>query len=415
MQTKDFVIVATSGSVDDGKSTLIGRLLYDCDSIYQDVLKTLKKDYESEDVVIDNLACLTDGLEAEREQGITIDVAYKHFSRPNRKFLLADVPGHEQYTRNMITGVSRAEAVVIMIDATLGVSIQSKRHFFVAATMGVKNIFFAINKMDIVGYSEDVFIKIKSELEVYANKLKVFDSFYIPMSAKFGDMVVNRGENMKWYKGDTLLKILETFPIKSNVSSNFRLPIQCVLNEGRFRGYAGLVESGVLQKGEEITIIPSNKVTKVKDIYIGFDKVDKCVEKQSVLISIDNQLDISRGDMIIDIKNPIIQSDNVSATLFWFDEKILKEGQSVILKNNTKEVRGVISKIEYVVNMETALKNTEINSLKQNDVGKVLIELKSEIFFDYYSDNRNTGSFILIDDITYDTIGAGLIVKNNEN
>ena len=415
MDNKEFVIIATAGSVDDGKSTLIGRLLYDCDSIFQDTLKTLKKDYESDDVVIDNLAYLTDGLEAEREQGITIDVAYKHFSRPQRKFLLADVPGHEQYTRNMVTGVSRADAVIIMIDAVVGVSLQSKRHFFIATTLGVKNIIFAINKMDLVDFDENVFKKIKAELEEYPSRFNVPNCIFVPLSAKYGDMVVNRGGSLNWYQGPTLLDILETFPLDSDsLPSDLRLPIQYVLNDTGFRGDAGRIEGGILHPGDEVLIVPSGKKTHIKDIYVGFGKIKNGFRKQSVLVSVEDKLDISRGDIIVDIKNSIIQASCLDAILFWFDENPLSEGRSIILKNNTKEVRGIIKKIEHVIDIDTTQIINTNKTLKQNDVGKVYIELNSGIYFDVFEKNKNTGSFIVIDDITYDTIGAGLILGEKD-
>ncbi|MFA6430517.1 MAG: GTP-binding protein [Candidatus Paceibacterota bacterium] len=415
MENKEFVIVATSGSVDDGKSTLLGRLLYDCDSIYQDVLKTLKKDYESEDVVVDNLAYVTDGLEAEREQGITIDVAYKHFSRTHRKFLLVDVPGHEQYTRNMITGVSRADAVVIMIDMNLGVSIQSKRHFFIASMLGVKNIIFALNKMDLMGFKQEIFEKVKSELEDYSTKLNVSNCIFIPMSAKYGDMVVARGERMNWYEGPTLLSVLETFSFSEDLGSeDFRLPVQCVLNDSNFRGYAGKVEAGVLNVGDKVTIVPSGKKTSIKEIYIGFDKVETASKGQSIAVSVNDKLDISRGDIIIGADNSIVQSNNLDVILFWFDEKSLKEGRDIILKNNTKDVRGTVQNIEYSIDMNTTQKIEKVGILNQNDVGKASIKLNSDIFFDTYAKNKNMGSFILIDDITYDTIGAGIILGKKD-
>ena len=415
MENKEFVVVATSGSVDDGKSTLLGRLLYDCDSIYQDVLKTLKKDYESEDVVVDNLAYVTDGLEAEREQGITIDVAYKHFSRTHRKFLLVDVPGHEQYTRNMITGVSRADAVVIMVDMVLGVSIQSKRHFFIASMLGVKNIIFALNKMDLIEFKQETFEKVKGELEDYSNKLNISNCIFIPMSAKYGDMVVDRGTRMDWYEGPTLLSVLETFSFSEDLGGeDFRLPVQCVLNDSGLRGYAGKIESGALNIGDEIVVVPSGKKSKVKDIFLGFDKLEKASRGQSVAVSISDKIDISRGDMIISGGDSIIKSNDLDVILFWFDEKSLKEGRSIILKNNTKEVRGIVEKIDYAINIDTSEETGKVDVLNQNDVGMAHIKLNSDIFFDIYAKNKNMGSFILIDDITYDTVGAGLILKKKD-
>jgi len=413
MENKKFVVIATAGSVDDGKSTLIGRLLYDCDYIYKDVLKTLKKDYESEDVVVDNLAYLTDGLEAEREQGITIDVAYRHFSYKDRKFLLADVPGHEQYTRNMITGVSRADTVIIMIDALSGVSIQTKRHFYIAYTLGVKNIIFAINKMDLIDYDEKVFNKIKDDINLYSTKLNVSNHIFIPMSAKFGDMVAIRGLNMIWYKGPTLLEVLESSPLELDSESfNLRFPIQYVVNDTNIRGYSGRIEEGFLNVGDEIMVIPSNKKTHVKDIYIGFDKVESCFKKQSVLISTTDKIDISRGDLIIGINDSMIESNNLNTMIFWFNDEPLFEGRNIILKNGTKEIRGVVQNIEYVIDMNTGNKIENLKKLDQNDFGKVSIKLNSNIFFDDYTKNKDTGSFILIDDINYNTIGAGLILKD---
>ncbi|MFA6227371.1 MAG: GTP-binding protein [Candidatus Paceibacterota bacterium] len=414
MEHKELVIISTAGSVDDGKSTLIGRLLYDCDSIYQDVLKDLKK-YKNKDSAIDNLAYLTDGLEAEREQGITIDVAYRHFTHADRKFLLVDVPGHEQYTRNMITGVSRADAVIIIVDVTLGISIQSKRHFFIASMMGVKNIIFTINKMDLVGYKKEVFERVKDDLERYSKRLKIFNCIYIPISAKYGDMVVNRGNNLKWYKGKTLINYLDTFTLDSEIRpKDFRMPVQYVLNESGFRGYAGKVEGGELGSGDEIVIVPSMKRTRIKNIYVGFDKVKRCFKRQSVLISVADKIDISRGDMFIGTKDSIKQASILDVILFWFDEKDIKKGNGFILKNNTKEVRGMIKKIDYIVDIKNNSHIKTVKFIRQNDIARVTLELNSDVFFDSYEKNKNTGSCIIIDDITHNTIGACIILDKKE-
>ncbi len=416
MKKKDFLIVSTSGSVDDGKSTLIGRLLYDSNYICKDTLKDMNSGSGAEDNFYENLARLTDGLESEREQNITIDVAYRHFSTPKRRFLLIDVPGHEQYTRNMVTGVSNADVLIILIDATLGFTTQSKRHFFIAHSLGIKNIVFAINKMDLVDYNLKKFTEIKEKITKYSEKIKADGVLFIPISAKYGDMVVDRHKNMSWYKGPTILGFLETINlINRDDFIDFRMPVQYVVKKNNFRGYTGRVESGVLKVGDEIFIRPSGLKTKVKDIYIGFEKVKKCFKNQSVLISVKDQVDISRGDVIVDLKDNIKKSKSLKLLLFFFSENLLSKDMSVILKNNTTETRAVVRSINGAINIENAVLNKKINKLKQNDVGYVVLDLNSELFFDLYSKNKKTGSCIIIDDITHNTIGAGLILDLETN
>jgi len=413
----ELVRMATAGSVDDGKSTLIGRLFYDTQTIPEDQMASLEKLSKQRGLSEIDLSLLTDGLAAEREQGITIDVAYRHFSTIKRRFLIADVPGHEEYTGNMATGSSTADLILILIDAKNGITSQSKRHLFIASLLRVCHILIVVNKMDAIGYSQEVFKKIKEDFTDYISKMNIHDLQFIPVSALKGDMVTNRGNKMGWYQGSTLLSYLENLEIQSDRNLiDFRFPVQSVIraDDGK-RYYAGKIEGGTIKKHEKITILPSIRKSKIKTIFVSGKEKERAFNPQSAALSLEDELDISRGDIIVRENNLPEISDEFIGMITWFSNDInLKEGDNYLLKSGTKILRCSIEKIIYSIDIDTLHREKGEKTLQMNDIGKVKIKTHEPIVFDFYSENKNTGNFIIIDEFTNDTAGAGIILDKVE-
>jgi sulfate adenylyltransferase large subunit len=401
--------LSTAGSVDDGKSTLIGRLLYDSKGAYDDQLAAISKDGEID------LSRLTDGLRAEREQGITIDVAYRYFATPRRKFIIADTPGHVQYTRNMATGASTADLAIILIDARHGVLPQSRRHAFIASLLGIRRLVVAINKMDLVGYSETRFEEIRKEFSAFARQLPVAAPFFIPISALNGDNVVSLSDNTPWFAGPHLLEYLETVPSAVvHEEAPMRFPVQMVLRPNLdFRGYAGQVASGVLHVGDTVMALPAGRTSRVKRIATFDGDVEYAGTPSSVTVLLEDEIDISRGDMLV----PALQSPHISrrvdAMVVWMNLRPLEAERTYLLKHTTQTVRATVNRLKYRVNIGT-LAHEEAAGLELNEIGAVSLETHRPLFFDSYSDNRITGSFILIDPATNETIGAGMIMGRGD-
>lgn len=405
----------TAGSVDDGKSTLIGRLLYDSKSIFEDQLDSItetSKRKGNEDV---DLSLLTDGLRAEREQGITIDVAYRYFSTPNRKFIIADTPGHIQYTRNMVTGASTADVAVILIDARNGVIEQSIRHTYIAALLNMKHIIFCVNKMDLVDFSQDKFDEIKKDVEKLAHKLDAHNTHIIPISAKFGDNVVEKTDNLNWFEGDTLLHLLETVRVADDYNSKVsRFPVQYVIRPQSdeyhdFRGYTGRLSAGKMFVGDEVTVLPSMLTTKIKSIESFGQKLDVIKSGQSVTLCLENEIDISRGDMIVPSSNLPKVAKEFRAMICWFNEKPLQIKGKYILRHSTNEVKCMLPSLNSKTNINTLEEDYEDKNVRMNDIANVSIKTASPIFIDDYKENSVSGSFILVDEATNETIAAGMI------
>lgn len=410
----------TAGSVDDGKSTLIGRLLYDSKSIFEDQMEAVKAASErlgNEEV---NLALLTDGLRAEREQGITIDVAYRYFATPKRKFIIADTPGHIEYTRNMVTGASTADAAIILVDARNGIIEQTKRHSYVASLLQLDNVILAVNKMDLVDFSEEVFNKIKAEYTGIAKKLNLKNVHYIPISARDGDNVVNRSEKTPWYKGETLLSLLETLPVKEGIEDlPFRYPVQYVIRPQSdefhdYRAYAGRLASGQVKVGDKVTILPSFTESTVKAIDEGEKSLEEAFAPQSVAIRLGDNVDVSRGDMIVKSDNlPQIES-NISLLVCWLNHRPLSVGSKYIIRHTTDEVFGIIKDIYFKVNVNTLENITDDKTVKMNDIAHIQIKTSKPLKYDLYAKNRITGSLVIINEATFETVGAGMIVESLE-
>jgi bifunctional enzyme CysN/CysC len=400
----------TCGSVDDGKSTLIGRLLYDSKSIFEDQMEALEAQSKARGNEEVDLAHLTDGLRAEREQGITIDVAYRYFATPKRKFIIADTPGHVQYTRNMVTGASTADLAIVLIDARLGVQIQSKRHAFIASLLGTPHLLVAINKMDLVDYSEETYESIKKDFSEACERMRVPDMTFIPISALNGDNVVDASKNMDWYRGPTVLRHLENVHIASdNNLVDFRFPVQYVIRPDlNFRGYAGRVESGIVRQGDQITILPSLKTSKVKAIETFGGQIEEAFSSQSVTITLEDEIDITRGDMLVRSGNQAQVTQEFEAMVCWMNESGMRPGTRYLLRHTSREVQAVVKNIHYRLNMDT-LHREDTNDFELNDIGKVTVRTASPIFADPYRDNRSSGSFILIDPATKITVAAGMI------
>lgn len=407
--------ITTAGSVDDGKSTLIGRLLYDCNDIFEDqmaaIIKTSNKLGEGR---ID-LSLITDGLAAEREQGITIDVAYRYFSTRKRRFILADVPGHEQYTKNMITGASNSNLAMILVDASKGILVQSKRHLFIASLLEIPHILVVVNKMDAVGYEESFFDKIKSDFEAFAAKMSIRDMQFIPVSALEGDMVVKRHDNMPWYNGRTVLDYLENVQISSDRNLiDFRFPVQSVIKvDKNLRAYTGSVEGGVVSVGEDVIVLPSLKKSKIKSIISSEKEVDSAFNPQSVALVLEDEIDVSRGDMIVRENNIPEISNELEAIICWMGDVPLELGNTYIVKHTTKTVRGSVHKLHNRLNIDT-LHREKTQNLKLNDIGRILLKTNEPLFFDQYAKNRNTGAFILIDEVSNSTVGAGIVLRKSQ-
>ena len=413
-ENKEILRFLTCGNVDDGKSTLIGRLLHDSKMIYEDQLEAVTKDSVKSGTVGEgvDLALLVDGLQAEREQGITIDVAYRYFSTTKRKFIIADTPGHEQYTRNMATGASNCQLAIILIDARYGVQTQTRRHSYIASLLGIKHVVVAVNKMDIKDYSEQVYNDICADYAVFAEELGMSDIHYVPLSALVGDNVVNKSDNMPWYRGETLMEMLETVEISTDTNlDDMRFPVQYVNRPNLdFRGYCGTLASGVLKPGDDITVLPSGIESRVKSIVTYDGDLAQAIPGEAVTVTLEGEVDVSRGDMLVHRGDkPFIASD-LRATIVWMTEKPLTTGQQYSFKVGVTESTGVFSKINYQIDINT-LAEKEVDQLGLNEIGVCEVSLNKPMVFDAYENNRSTGAFIVIDRLTNVTVGAGMIVE----
>lgn len=414
-EKKDLLRLLTAGSVDDGKSTLIGRLLFDSKKLYEDQLTALERDSKrvgNAGAGEIDYALLLDGLKAEREEGITIDVAYRYFSTNQRKFIIADTPGHEQYTRNMITGGSTANLAIILVDARNGVVTQTRRHSFLVSLLGIKHIVLAVNKMDLVDFSEEVFNRIREEYLELTSQLGIDDVTCFPISAKMGDNVVEKSSQTPWYKGQSLLEYLETVPIhRDRNMTDFRYPVQYVLRPNLdFRGFCGKIASGVIRKGDEVVALPSMKRSRVKGIHTYEGELDEAFCPQCVTLTLEDEIDISRGEMIVRPDNLPHVSRDFETMLVWMDEEPMNRGKQFFLKHNTNTTRATIDSVEYRVDVNT-MERQEGRDFRLNEIGCVRITTAKTLFFDAYKDNRSTGAFILIDPITNNTSAVGMIVR----
>lgn len=405
----------TAGSVDDGKSTLIGRLLYDSKAIFEDQLEQVKGSSERKGLDHIDLSLLTDGLKDEREQGITIDVAYRYFATPKRKFIIADTPGHIQYTRNMVTGASTANVALILIDARKGVIEQTYRHSYIASLLQIPHIIVCINKMDLVSFSEEVYQNIVKVYEEFASKLEVKDIRFIPISALKGDNVVNRSNNMDWYQGATLMHNLETIHIGSDENhTDARFPIQTVIRPHSdayhdFRGYAGRIDGGIFRVGEEIVVLPSGKRSTIKEIFLGDRSLIECFAPMSVSMTLNDDIDISRGNTIAKVNNQPEPRKEFEIAACWFNDKPLNPNTKYIIRHGTSEVFGKIEEIIYKMEITTLTRNLEDKFIGINDIFKAKIRVSQDLFVDSYHRNRKTGSLIVIDQTTNETIAVGMI------
>ncbi len=406
----------TAGSVDDGKSTLIGRLLYDSKSIFEDQLEAVEAASRRSGNEEVNLALLTDGLRAEREQGITIDVAYRYFATPKRKFIIADTPGHIQYTRNMVTGASTADLAIILVDARHGILEQTIRHSYIASLLRIPHIAVCVNKMDLVDFSEEVYQKIKSDYEFIREKLSLGHVKFIPISAKLGDNVVEKSEHTPWYTGQTLMEILENTPIDHKIDSEaLRLPVQYVIRPisdkfHDYRGYSGRLAGGKLKKGDEVVVLPSGSRSRVASIHQCEKELESASSPDSVSIQLTDDIDISRGDLIVgaDGPQPTVSQDIV-LTACWFNENPLRLNGRYLIRHMTGETLGIVKKIHYKIDINTLDKVQGADSLAMNDIASLTIRTANPLSFDPYSYNRTTGSLIFIDPDTFETVGAGMI------
>ncbi len=404
------------GSVDDGKSTLIGRLLYDSKLIFRDQYEDIKQASQRRGEEHVNLALLTDGLRAEREQGITIDVAYRYFATPKRKFIIADTPGHIQYTRNMVTGASTANLAIILIDARKGVIEQTRRHSFIASLLKIPHMIICVNKMDLVNYDQKVFEKIRKDFENFASKLEVYDIRFMPISALYGDNIVKRSKNMDWYKGPTLMYLLETIHIGSDHDFvNCRFPVQYVIRPQSakfpdYRGYAGRVAGGIFKTGDKIMSLPSGFTSKIKSIDTFDGPVKEAFPPMSVTITLEDEIDISRGDMIVRKNNSPVVSQDFDIMVCWLNEKKLILNGKYSIKQTTKDARCIIKKIRYKVDINTLHRIESDKEIGLNDIARISLRTTQPFFYDKYETNRITGSVILIDEATNETVGAGMII-----
>lgn len=412
---KSLLRFTTAGSVDDGKSTLIGRLLYDSKSIFEDQMEHIvqsSKRLGKEDV---DLSLLTDGLRAEREQGITIDVAYRYFATPARKFIIADTPGHIQYTRNMVTGASTADLAVILVDARKGVLEQTIRHTYIATLLDIRHIVFCINKMDMVSYDRQIFQKIKDDITVLAGKLDPCEIHFIPISAKMGDNVVERSENMKWYDGPVFLRLLETIKIrKDKNSAAARFPVQTVIRPlsseyHDYRGYAGRVAGGVFKAGEQVVILPSMLKSQLTGIDVMNKHLPYASQGESVTMTILDQIDINRGDMIVRPDELPRNGNDITLMACWFNERPLRTGVKYLLRANSTETSCVVKSVNYKMNIETLERDESDKDIRMNDIANITIRTAKQLFYDSYKTNNITGSLILIEEGTNETIAAGMI------
>ena len=406
----------TAGSVDDGKSTLIGRLLYDSKSIFEDQLEAVKRASIRKGNEVINLALLTDGLRAEREQGITIDVAYRYFATPKRKFIIADTPGHVQYTRNMVTGASTANAALILIDARNGVTEQTYRHSYIASLLQIPHLIICVNKMDLMHYSEEVYEKIKHDFGAFAAKLDVKDIQFVPISALEGDNVVEKMDNMPWYEGGTLRYILENIHVASDHNHiDPRFPVQYVVRPisekyHDYRGYAGRVAGGVFHKGEKVMVLPSGFVTTLESIDFDEKEINEAFPPMSVTLRLSEDIDISRGDMIVRENNVPEVGQDIEVMMCWMSDKPLQPGLKYYLRHTTSEVRAMVKDIVYKVDVNTLERMPDGKELRMNEIGRVQLRTTKPLYYDSYRRNRTTGSIILIEEGTFNTVGVGMIV-----
>ena len=406
----------TAGSVDDGKSTLIGRLLYDSKSIFEDQLEAVENTSKQKGHEGVDLALFTDGLRDEREQGITIDVAYRYFTTPKRKFIIADTPGHIQYTRNMITGASTANAALILVDARHGVIEQTKRHSFIASLLQIPHIIVCINKMDLVDYKEDVYNEVIGQFEEFSSKLLVKDVRFIPISALLGDNVVNRSESMDWYQGAPLLHTLETMHISSDINKvDMRFPVQTVIrpqNEEHhdYRGYAGRLASGIIRSGDEVTVLPSGFTSKVKSVELANNQLVEAFAPMSITVELEDDIDISRGDMIVRSNNKPSPAQDIEVMLCWLNNSPMQSGAKYIVRHTSNEQKAKINKIIYKIDINTLDRNSEDKAIGMNEIAKVKLRTTKPLMIDPYRENRTTGSLILVDESTNETVAAGMVV-----
>lgn len=412
----DLLRFTTAGSVDDGKSTLIGRLLYDSKNIFEDQIKAVEESSKRRGDDNVNLALLTDGLKAEREQGITIDVAYRYFATPKRKFIIADTPGHIQYTRNMVTGASTANLAIILVDARKGIVEQTCRHAFIANLLRIQHVIVAINKMDLVDFSEDAYDEIVEKFKSFSSRLdNLIDVTFIPISALHGDNVVDKSENIDWYSGPTLLYQLETVYIGSDYNHvKARFPVQWVIRPHSdehhdFRGYAGRVAGGVFKPGDEVQVLPSGFTSKIDSIHTAAGKLSEAFAPISCSILLEDEIDISRGDMIVKSNNPPERGQDIEAMLCWFSDKKMMVRGKYVLRHTSKEIKAIVTDLQYKININTLRKVEDDKEFGLNEIGRACIRTSSPIFYDSYNDNRTTGSFVLIDEQTNETVAAGMI------
>lgn len=408
----------TAGSVDDGKSTLIGRLLYDSKSIFEDQLEAVEEASRSRGNEEVNLALLTDGLRAEREQGITIDVAYRYFATPKRKFIIADTPGHIQYTRNMVTGASTADLAVILVDARHGIMEQTVRHTYIASLLAIKQVVVCVNKMDLVDFSQEVFDKIVADYKSMSASIVLDNVTFIPISAKLGDNVVNKSENMPWYAGKALLDFLETVQLPTEAEDRLRLPVQYVIRPisskfPDFRGYAGRLAEGSLKVGDKVKVYPSEMTSTVTGIYLGEKELETAVTPESVDVTLADDIDISRGDVIVSVSGvqPMMEQD-ILLNVCWFRNSALQQGKKYIIRHATGKTLGIVKEIEYKIDINTREKIYDVEKLVMNDIARVRIRTAEPLIYDYYKSNRTMGSLIFVEEGTNDTVGAGMIVPD---
>lgn len=416
ISTNQLLRFTTAGNVDDGKSTLIGRLLYDSKSIFEDQLQAVATTSKRRGIEGVDLALFTDGLKDEREQGITIDVAYRYFTTPKRKFIIADTPGHIQYTRNMVTGASTANAAIVLIDARKGVTEQTRRHSFIASLLHIPHLLVCVNKMDLVEYSQDVYSRIVEEFEAIASKLIIKDIRFIPISALNGDNVVNASKIMSWYTGAPLLDELENLHISSDYNKiDARFPVQTIIRPQSttyrdYRGYAGRLMSGILRPGDEITVLPSGLQSKIKSIQLYNQELSEAFAPMSVTVTIEDDIDVSRGDMIVRRNNLPEQAQNFDAMICWLSSQPAQVGGKYSIMHTSNSTKAIVQSVVYTIDMETLERSTEKLNLTMNAIGRIRIKTAKPLMIDAYRDNRHTGNFILIDDATNETVAAGMIV-----
>lgn len=413
----DLLRFTTAGSVDDGKSTLIGRLLYDSKSIFEDQLEAVENSSKKKGDENVNLALLTDGLKAEREQGITIDVAYRYFATPKRKFIIADTPGHIQYTRNMVTGASTADLAIILVDARTGVIEQTKRHSFIADLLKIQHVILAVNKMDLVDFSEERFGEIVAEYQDFASRLNnIVNIQPIPISALLGDNVVDKSDKTPWYEGPTFLYHLENVYVGGEENHvDARFPVQWVIRPQSdkwhdFRGFAGRIAGGVFKPGDAVTVMPSGFESKIKSIHCGEEELDHAFAPQSVVMTLEDEIDISRGDLIAKPGNQPKVEQDIEARICWFSKSAMKSRQKFLMRHNSMETKALLQEIKYKVDINNLSKIEDVESFEMNDIGRISLRTAAPLIHDSYSRNRNTGAFVLVDPGTNETVAAGMII-----